>query len=506
MIIIETKDVTPETMKGMSAELTDWIYNGLDGCVTLECLHAMRPDLDNVSGATYGFSLDLQAPILQMNVRGLRVDQDERRRVSREFRTLLDRLEAQFYELVREGVGYDLGNWRSGDQIKHLFYNVMQLPVQRKRNDNGKMAPSVDRDCLEKLGAYWIAQPLVAHLLAIRDIAKKISVLATEIDPDGRIRSNFNIAGTETGRLSSSLGDFGTGGNLQNVEKRLREVFVADRGCKFANIDLAQADARNVGAICYDLFGRTAYLDATESGDLHTTVCRLAWGTLEWGDDPSGWRAVADTKAYRHLSYRDMAKKLGHGTNYYGTPRTMAKHTKVETKIISDFQNRYFAAFPEIKMWHAWTKEEIRTRGQLTNLFGRRRTFWGRRDDDATLREAIAYQGQSMTADEINRAMLNVWRLDACQIMLQVHDSLVVQYPEEREAEVLAKILPAMRSPLELRDGRIFAVPCDVQVGWNLGEPTYAKDANGKPTKEVIGNPDGLVSWRGHDNRRRRRP
>jgi DNA polymerase-1 len=479
----------------MSAEQTDWLYNGLDCCVTLECLHAMRPDLDNVSGATYGFSLDLQSPILQMNMRGLRVDQDERRRVVREFRSLLSTLEEQFYMIVREGVGFPLENWQSPDQIKRLFYAYMQLPVQRKRNAHGKMAPSVDRDCLEKLAAYWIAQPLVAHLLAMRDVAKKISVLTTEIDPDGRIRSNFNIAGTETGRLSSSLGDFGTGGNLQNVEKRLRSVLVADRGCKFANIDLAQADARNVGAICYDLFGRDAYLDATESGDLHTTVCKLAWFDLAWGDDPDKWRAVADQKAYRHLSYRDMAKKLGHGTNYYGTPRTMAKHTKVETKIIEDFQRRYFGAFPEIKEWHQWTKREIRERGQLTNLFGRRRTFWGRRDDDATLREAIAYQGQSMTADEINRAMLNVWRLNCAQIMLQVHDSLVIQYPEEREAEVIGLVVPAMRSPLELRAGREFFVPCDVQTGWNLGEP--GKDGS---------NPDGLIGWKGHDNRTRVRP
>lgn len=496
MMVIETAGITPQSMLKLSAEETDWVYNALDTMVTLECLHAMRPDLDNVSGATYSFSLDLQSPILLMNMRGLRVDQDERRAVTREFKALLTRLESQFYELVREGVGHPLENWQSPDQIKTLFYKVMQLPVQKKRNAHGKMAPSVDRDCLEKLAGYWIAQPLVAHLLAMRDIAKKISVLTTEIDADGRIRSNFNIAGTETGRLSSSLGDFGTGGNLQNVEKRLRTVFVADRGCKFANIDLAQADARNVGAVCYDLFGEDAYLNATESGDLHTTVCRLAWSGLDWGEIADRWRAVADTKAYRHLSYRDMAKKLGHGTNYYGTPRTMAKHTKVDTKIITDFQNRYFAAFPEIKLWHAWTKEEIRTRGQLTNLFGRRRTFWGRRDDDATLREAIAYQGQSMTADEINGAMLNVWRLDCCQIMLQVHDSLVIQYPEHEESRVLALVMPAMRSELALgKDQRRFSVPCDVQVGWNLGE--LGRDGS---------NPDGLTGWKGHDPRKRVRP
>jgi hypothetical protein len=119
-----------------------------------------------------------------------------------------------------------------------------------------------------------------------RDLGKSIGFLETAIDPDGRIRSDLKIAGTVTGRFASSITDFGTGTNLQNVTESLRSVFVADPGYKFANLDLEQGDSRNVGAICWNLFcdnpdwdERTAgaYLDACESGDLHTTVAKMAY-------------------------------------------------------------------------------------------------------------------------------------------------------------------------------------------------------------------------------------
>src|SRR6516162_7019940 len=146
----------------------------------------------------------------------------------------------------------------------------------------------------------------------MRDIAKKVSVLRTDIDPDGRMRTSYNIAGTSTGRFSSSLSDFGTGTNLQNIENRLRSVFVADQGMKFAYIDLEQAESRLVGAIEWNLFKDGVYLEACESGDLHTSVCRLAWGdVLPWTGDLETDKGLAKKPFYRQHSFRHMAKVLG---------------------------------------------------------------------------------------------------------------------------------------------------------------------------------------------------
>jgi DNA polymerase-1 len=368
------------------------------------------------------------------------------------------------------------------------------------------MAPTINREALEKLSVYFIAEPLCAHLLALRDLDKKRGFLQTEIDDDGRMRCNFNIAGTNTGRLASSLSDFGTGGNLQNVDRDLRYTFVADPGYVFVNLDGEQADARNVGAICWNLFlGRYgpdfagAYLDACESGDLHTTVCRMAWSGLDWGDDPAGWRAVADVIAYRSDSYRQLAKKLGHGTNYYGTPRTMAKHTKVATKVIEEFQARYFTAFPAIKKWHEWVRNELRTSSYLVTPFGRRRSFFGRAYEDETLREAIAYAPQSSTADEIDIGMLNVWRMAPkydIQLLVQVHDSILAQVPVDAVNEAVPAMMEAMKVPLLLEGGREFHVPIEAKVGFNWGDytPGYT-DKNGVLVPE--NNPDGLRKWKG---------
>lgn len=473
-----------------------WIYNGLDCCVTLEVLEEILPQLDNMTSQTYSLSRALQGPVLEMNMRGVLIDETERKRAIDQYRDDSVRLERQLYRIVHDGVGYtsfrDSGKtkaWRSNSHVAALLYDVLRLPEIRKRNDRGEMARTVNRDALERLQVHFIAQPIIGHILALRDFGKKIGVLETKIDPDGRLRTSYNIAGTTTGRFSSSLNDFGTGGNLQNIEERLRRVFVSDPNMKFANIDLEQADSRNIGALCYNVFRDSKYLDACESGDLHTTVAKMSRPELPWTEDPAANRRLADQPYYRHLSLRHMCKVLGHGTNYLGSAFEMSKHTKIEQSIIKDFQALYFQTFPAIPKLHTWVKTQVIETGNLVTPFGRKRWFFGKRDEADTLKQAVAHLGQSMTADEMNNAMLAVWRLRLADIMLQGHDSILIQYPEERENEILPQVLDAMRVPLELEGGRQFVVPVECQVGWN-----WAKASNE--------NPNGLAKY--PDERTRR--
>lgn len=477
----------PGTLKSETEKL--WVYNGLDCCVTLEVLEHLVPQLDNMTGATYALSKALQAPVLEMNMRGVLIDEHERQQAIESYRSDSERLERNLYSIVRDGAGYagfkDSGKtkaWRSNNLVAVLLYDVLRLPEVRKRNDRGELARTVNRDALEKLRIHFIAQPIISHILALRDYGKKIGVLQTKVDSDRRIRTSYNIAGTTTGRFSSSLNDFGSGGNLQNIEERLRRIFVADSGMKFANIDLGQADSRNIGALCYNVFRDPKYLDACESGDLHTAVARMSRPELPWSDDPGANREVAERPFYRHHSLRHMCKVLGHGTNYLGSPYEMSRHTKIDQGTIKEFQAKYFAAFPGIPRLHEWIKDQILERGHLVTPFGRRRWFFGRRDERDTLKQAVAHMGQSMTADEMNYAMLALWRLNIVQILLQGHDSILIQYPEEAENEVLPKVLTAMEVPLELEGGRRFVVPLEVQVGWNWGKASQD-------------NPNGLAKW-----------
>lgn len=473
-----------------------WLYNGLDTAVTREIFDNIEGFLDPVTSATYEFSRALQAPVLEMSMRGLLVNQNRRGRTVKEFREKLEILEDQFNRLCVEGIGLPAPiNWRSPTQLNKLLYDILGLPVQKKRNTKGVFAPFSGREALENLQIHFLAEPICIRLLAMRDLGKSLGFLQTGIDPDGRMRTGINIAGTNTGRWSSTESEFGTGTNLQNVTESLRSVFVADKGYKFANLDLEQADSRNLGALIWErLFDEVGereagkYLDACEAGDLHTFVCKMCNPQLAWGTASD--RQIADQPLYRSKSYRDGSKQLGHGSNYLGTPVTMAKHSKFPVSLVRAFQIQYFAAFPAIPSYHQYVRNQLRESASLTTLMGRRRYFFGRPDEDATVREAVAYSPQSMTGDEINTGILNLWRANKIQLLMQVHDSILFQYPEEQENEIIPWALEQLKAPLELRNGRKFVVPTEAQVGWNWG-------------KASEGNPDGLIKWKGGDSRKR---
>lgn len=504
--IIQTADLTPK--HPLSRNENDWIYNGLDCCVTLEVRDALLPLLDNSTAAIYNFSRELQAPILEMTMRGVKVDLDAYQKALREVRFKIDRISAQFEAICTDGIGVNIA-WRSPPQVKRLFYDILGFKPVLKRSADGVFRPTVNREALEKMCEYYLGEPLAIRLLALRDLDKKRQFLETNLDKDNRVRTSYNIAGTNTGRLASSMTEFNTGTNLQNVDRELRYPFISDTGYKFCNIDLRQGDARNVGAICWELFYKIhgakyagAYLDACESGDLHTVVAQMVWSELAWSSDLAANKKVAEQIAYRADSYRQLAKKLGHGTNYLGTPRTMARHTKTSTALITDFQARYFRAFPCIPAWHGAVRQALLDGGQITTLFGRRRSFFGRPDDAATIREAVAYEPQSLTADEIDTGLLRLWREQeryGIQMLLQVHDSILFQYPEELEAEVVPWAMELVKLKFNLVGGREFVVPTDAKIGWNWGDVSYDKQGN------IKDNEQGLIEFKPHkpDTRKR---
>jgi DNA polymerase-1 len=442
----------------------------------MEVLNVLLPQLDPHTSATYDFSRALQGPALEMRLRGIRIDQHRKNQVIDEYIDAIDQLEGQLDRLVTEGCGMPGFGWTRNRDLMELFYDRLNIPVIRR---GGR--PTVNREALEKLEQYLVAKPIVSHITAMRELQKRISVLQTEIDPDGRMRTSYNIAGTSTGRFSSSFSDFGTGTNLQNIEEFLRSIFIADSGMKLAYIDAQQGESRVVGAIEWNLFQDGKYLDACEGGDLHTSVAKLCWPKLDWPGDAGGDRELAEQRYYRHYNRRFMCKKIGHGSNYGGKPATLAAQAKLDVRAVEDFQQSYFHAFPAKRKWHEWTSDQLRRHGNVVSLTGRKRWFWGRRNDDSTLREAVAYQGQAL-GDILNRGMLQVWRSGVCQLLMQIHDAILVQYPEDKEDEVIPKILKAMEVPIKLNHGREFIIPYDCTTGWNWGK--HSKD-----------NPDGLQKY-----------
>lgn len=494
------------------------VYNGLDSALTVEIFEEVAgPNFANMTPQAwrlYNFERATQAPALEMMLTGWRVDVFKRDLAVAKLKKERDKIQAILDRLVTvlwdEGVSPLSPSKRKADlrpglnaasvkQMKEFFYGVLKIP-EHYSYAKGIKKVSTSRDTLEKLQAYFHARPFINCILEIRKRNKQISVLSSEVDPDFRMRTSYNVAGTETSRWSSSKNVFDGGTNLQNITEPLRDIFIADPGKKLAYLDLSQAESRVLGFIIWHLFGDATYLDACESGDLHTYVAKLIWPELPWTGDPEQDKEIAERKFYLHFSYRDMAKRGGHGTNYYGTARTMAMHLKVAVALIEHFQAGYFAAFPGIREYHKWCAKQIQTGGQyISTILGTGRHFFGRPGDDATLREAIAYSPQHIVGVLLNLALWRNWKaLPApyVQRLAQVHDAIVIQYPEEAEAEVLEKAHQLMATPLYSR-GREFIIPSDIMVGWN-----WKKAKKDKKTG-LWTNPDGLISWTGHDDRKR---
>lgn len=484
MLTFDTDTFIPED------DMTNlWVYNGLDCCLTYEIYQALVPLFNENTKTLYRWEFSSQSVALEMMFRGMLVDRHKVQSILSEIQTEYDHYLGILNELA-EAVWDAPLNPNSPAQLKVFFYDTMHIePVVFR----GKV--KTDRDAMEKIQqAYLYSRPLAKLVLKLHDLGKILSVLRTEIDADSRMRCSYSVAGTETGRWNSSMNAFSTGTNMQNITNSLREIFVAEPGKKLAYIDLQAAESKAVGYVT----GDENYIVACDSGDAHTTVARMTWKNTPWtGDIKKDKKIASSTPAYRELSMRDMAKKLGHGTNYFGTPRTMAGHAKMPVDVIEEFQRSYFENFPGIPRWHQQVIRGIQLNHKVTTCYGRERIFFGRASEAATWREAIAFEPQSTIADTLNFAAWRVqrkWQGKTVELLAQVHDAIVVQYPEELEDELLPQILDEMIFPVPI-NGRYMIIGVDAEVGWN-----WAHFDEKNPDK----NPDGVMKFRGHDDRKRK--
>ena len=315
MRIIQTADLSPiggdrVSYHGatLSALEQHSVYCGLDSCVTLEIHSEISPLLDAETQLIYNFERALQAPVLEMTLRGILCDTGEvyrLRQIYEKRRTRIDYIIQRYAMVVWEKPL----NPSSHVQLKEFFYDVMQIPHQYIW-EKGIKKLSCNRESLEKVQQYRYARPIATAILAYRDVTGKIKVLKSGIDSDRRMRFSYNIGGTNTGRFSCNKNVFGGGTNGNNITDELRRIFIAPEGKKLAYLDLEQAESRITAYVS----GDEAYIKACESADLHTEVARLIWPELEWSpnNEPEVNEKVAKQSYYRHWSYRDMSKRGGH--------------------------------------------------------------------------------------------------------------------------------------------------------------------------------------------------
>jgi DNA polymerase I-like protein with 3'-5' exonuclease and polymerase domains len=475
--------VIPE---GLTAYQTYQVYNCLDSAITAQLLPIMLSMANENHIRTYARERRVASLCLEMSRKGFPTNEMAVlglvHTLDKEAQKAKDAL-----HLFCTAVWHGLINPNSWQQVEAFFYDYLQLPPvwqydhktkQRKRGTN--------RDALEKLrDAYPSARPFVNAILSYREAVKLAGVFKKGLEPrTRRLRCQFSPTGTDTGRLSSQTNPFGRGTNAQNLNDRVRRVVEAPPGFCIAYPDLKTAESYAVGFL-----SRSGRYIAACSSDLHTTVARLVWSGLD----------NVNAYFYRDMTYRDMAKRGGHGTNYYGTAKTMAMHLKVETALIAAFQEAYFGAFPEIQEWQLEVIAQIQSTGRIVTPLGRERQFWGRPDDPVTHRAAIAHGPQSLVADIMNEGLMQVqeYLIKECDyaaimanndagLIAQVHDAGAFLIPLDGAPEILESILQHIVFPVDFGSQGVMAIPAEMSVGLNWG-------------KEKRNNPAGLRAWKPGD-------
>ncbi len=393
-----------------------WEYNCRDCTITWECYEAIQKNIDQMGlREPADFQQVLFNAVLESMIRGVRVDVS--RRGEWEMR-LLDEIssrDAWFHAVL----GHPL-NPRSPKQMTSLFYSDLK---QREIKSRVSGNPTLDDTALTTLGEREpLLLPLIRKIQEYRSLGVFLSTFVRmPLDEDQRMRTSFNIAGTDTYRFSSSENPFGNGGNLQNLPKggeedlldlpNIRELFLPDPGYTFFDIDLASADLR---IVVWDADEREMKAMLAEGLDPYTEVAK------EFYHDPS---------ITKKDPRRQKFKSFCHGTHYLGSARGLAQRLGLTVHEAEKTQAWYFSRFPRIKAYQDSIKTDLNKRHFIENIFGYRYYVFDRIDDNA-YRAAAAWKPQSTVACLINRGYYNIYRnLPEAHVLLQVHDSLAGQYP-----------------------------------------------------------------------------
>lgn len=533
---------------GHAATRSHWIYNSLDCAITSEVADALLGALraDAQARRIYDFSMALQSPAIAIMARGIAIDPvardeaaealaaDEAAAVARlaeiaaphwteteprkgkcaEGAThLWDTAEGRQFgskgrlarvkmadhkdltcsrcgkpRLVAKGI-----NPHSPPQMMKLLYGSLRLPEQHNHKTH---KVSVDDECLDVLRRKFPEHAdCINAVLTARQARKQLGLLRTKLDRDNRWRHSLNVGAAVTGRFSASKSPRWTGGNVQNVADRSRNIFVADPGLALFYADYEQAESRVVAHDAQD----EAYIDAHATGDVHTMVTKLVWPGLPWpgilncGNKthaPDGSccdRAMADLAApfdpYHELRW--YAKHIAHGSAIGMTPIGIARDAHVRKEIAEDAQRAYFRRFRRVKARQEEIIQQVRNTGILVTPLGRKRQFFGRLWDPATDREALAQTQQSMIVDWVSIALWRIWdemdtELDLTQapnprqpnrvwLLGQIHDAVLGEV-RWGDNEALARVQELMSFGMRIH-GRWLQIPSEIKVG-----PTWRKD------------------------------
>ncbi len=398
---------------------------------------------------------DLEAPLSMvlalMERQGIKVNRDRLAQMGVELDAKLEELTKQIYELA--GTTFNIN---SPKQLGEILFDVLDLPVLKKT----KTGPSTSADVLEKLAPY---HPIIDAILTFRQLGKLRSTyiegLTKEIhEKSSKVHTLYNQATTATGRLSS------TEPNLQNIPirmeegRKIREAFIpSEDGWYMLAADYSQIELR----ILAHISGDENLIDAFRNGmDIHTRTAMDVFGVGE--DEVTSLM-------------RRQAKAVNFGIVYGISDYGLSQNLNITRKEAGEFIERYFSVFSGVKQWMEDIVKEAKQDGYVTTLLNRRRYLPDIRSSNFNLRSfaertAMNTPIQGTAADVIKLAMIRMQETLQekglkSRMLLQVHDELVFEVPQD-ELEMMKQLVPqVMESALELQ------VPLKADV--NFGHSWY---------------------------------
>ena len=387
--------------------------------------------------------------LADMEREGVRIDGEALHEYGENLTGRIASLEASIYEQAGEKF-----NINSPKQLGLILFEKLQMPHAKKT----KTGYSTAADVLEKLAPEY---PIVSDILEYRTLSKLKSTyadgLANFIEADGRIHTSFKQTVTATGRLSS------TDPNLQNIPIRMeegrmiRKVFIPKDGYVFVDADYSQIELRVLAHMSDDENLIEAYRQAE---DIHRMTASLVFHTP--------FEEVTPLQ-------RRNAKAVNFGIVYGISSFGLSQDLSITRKEAEEYINRYFETYPGIRAFLDRAVSDAKEKGYAVTMYGRRRPVPELTSGNFMQRqfgERIAMNSpiQGTAADIIKIAMIRVAdRLKKeglrAKLILQVHDELLIEAPEDEEEQVRQLLSEEMRGAAKLK--------VDLEVGMESGKDWY---------------------------------
>lgn len=436
------------------------LYNAQDVANTMGLYQKLKPmiEADENYSKTFSLVMSEYEPAAFMQLQGVHIDKEEQSRLREEFTAKRKELEDGLSAILNRPI-----NFNSPKQLQELLYNDLGLPVQykRRKNPDDPRKVTTDSETLEKL--YIKTQnPILKLLLEYRKYTKILQFINIETSEEGKIHTSYNTVGTDTGRWSSSASiilDYGSG-NLQNIDRRIRTMYVPPPDMPFKTCML-QADYIGAEAhLVAHLINDTKLIKVfDEGGDIHKMTAAFMFN-------------VPLEDVTKEL--RTIGKSIRHATNYSAGPAVLQSKLKCSLKTAKEYLSRFLAITPQLGAWHERIKVQLQANRTLITPYGRKRIFmerWG----DQLFRSAFAMIPQSTIGDLLNDSMVSFYNAYKNEtdgaLLMQLHDAIYVwcKDTEEDRQKWAARMFQHMHRPIVLPHIDLY-IGVDFKWGYNWGD------------------------------------